>query len=165
MNHSRILAILGLAVFAIMTRLVPHPPNFTAINAVAVFCAFTLGHFGLACCVVYGAMFITDLIFGIHSQMLFVYVSLGLTLCLNRFRINSLIALPFSALIFFFVVNFGVWLIDGFYPPTFYGLGLCYVAALPFLMNQIISTCLYGFVLFKGFDLLERHVTGIQESY
>jgi hypothetical protein len=110
-------------------------------------------------------MFITDLIFGIHSQILSVYVSLGLTLCLNLFGINRLISLPLSALIFFFTVNFGVWLIDGLYPPTVFGLGLCYVAALPFLMNQMISTCLYGFVLFKGFALLERHFPTLQESY
>lgn len=165
MNHPRIFAIIGLAIFAIMTRLVPHPPNFTAVNAVAVFCAYTLGHFGLSCCVVYGTMFLTDLIFGIHSQMLSVYVSLGVTLCLNLFGINRLISLPLSALIFFFVVNFCVWLTDGLYPPTFFGLGLCYVAALPFLVNQMISTCLYGFVLFKGFTLLEKHFTTFQEGY
>lgn len=167
MNYTRLFAIFGLAVFAIMTRLFPHPPNFTAINAVAVFCAFTLGHFGLSCCVVYGAMLISDLILGIHSQMLLVYCSLGMTLLLNRSRINPLISLPLSSLIFFFFVNFGVWLFDGCggcYPRTLSGLGLCYVASLPFLMNEMISTCLYGFVLFSGFSFFEKHLPAISAN-
>lgn len=165
MNYCRLLFIFGLVVFATMSRLIPHPPNFTAINAVAVFCAFTLGHFGLSCCVVFGTMMFTDLIlFGIHSQMVSVYFSLGIILFLNRLRINPLLALPLSSIIFFIVSNFGVWMVDSFYPRTFSGLGLCYFAALPFLANELISTCLYGFILFNCFAFFEKSFPALQKS-
>ncbi|MFI5343070.1 MAG: DUF6580 family putative transport protein [Chlamydiales bacterium] len=164
MNYSRLLAVFGLVFFAVMSRLLPHPPNFTAINAVAVFSAFTLGHFGFSCGVVYGAMLISDLIFGLHSQLLFVYFSLGLILFISRFRMNPAVSLLLSPLIFFFVTNFGVWLIDGFYPQTLNGLGLCYLAALPFLANELIGSFFYGFVLFSGFALFEKYIPSIQKE-
>src|SRR3569623_126313 len=36
-NHSRLLALLGAIVVAAALRLVPHPPNFTPIGAMALF--------------------------------------------------------------------------------------------------------------------------------
>lgn len=164
MNYSRLIAIFALVFFAVMSRLIPHPPNFTAMTAIAVFSACRLGHFGLSCCVVYGAMMISDLIFGLHSQILSVYFSLGVTLFMSRLRINPAISLLLSPLIFFVFVNFGVWLIDGLYPQTINGLGLCYLAALPFLMNQLTSSFFYGFVLFGSFSLFEKYLPSIQQK-
>ena len=36
-NHSRLLAILSAILIAAVLRLVPHPPNFTPIGAMALF--------------------------------------------------------------------------------------------------------------------------------
>lgn len=157
MKHTRVFAVFGLVFFAIMSRLIPHLPNFTAITAVAVFSAFTLRNNGLSCCVVFAAMAISDLIIGLHSQLFSVYFSLGLTVFISRRFVNPAIALPFSSLFFFIVTNFGVWLLDGFYPLTLSGLGFCYMAALPFLINQLAGTCFYGFTLFALFSLYEKY--------
>ncbi|MGB8028479.1 MAG: DUF6580 family putative transport protein [Terracidiphilus sp.] len=43
---------------------------------------------------------------------------------------------------FFLVSNFGVWAGSAMYPPTLAGLGVCYVAGLPFYRNDLISTAL-----------------------
>ncbi len=43
---------------------------------------------------------------------------------------------------FFLVSNYGVWAGSGMYPHTLAGLGVCYVAGLPFYRNDLISTAL-----------------------
>jgi hypothetical protein len=44
---------------------------------------------------------------------------------------------------FFLVSNFGVWVANGgMYPPTFAGLGACYVAGLPFYRNDVAATAI-----------------------
>jgi hypothetical protein len=43
---------------------------------------------------------------------------------------------------FFAVSNFSVWAGSGMYPHTLAGLGACYVAAIPFYRNDLVSTSL-----------------------
>ena len=43
---------------------------------------------------------------------------------------------------FFLVSNFGVWAASGMYPPTLAGLGVCYLAGVPFYRNDLISTAI-----------------------
>jgi hypothetical protein len=58
-----------------------------------------------------------------------------------------------SAIGFYVVVDFGLWAFSAMYPHTAAGLGACYVAALPFLWNDLVSTALCATVLF-GFPVL-----------
>mgnify|MGYP007000161115 len=51
-----------------------------------------------------------------------------------------------SAIIFFVITNFGVWLL-GSYGYTFSGLITCYVLAIPFFTNTAISTIIYAFII------------------
>lgn len=151
MFTRRISIILGLVLVAFITRFIPHPPNFTAINAIALFAACTLRNHNLSLFIVFSAMFLSDLILGLHSQMFFVYASLGLTTLLGRTNLPLLGKLPASSLLFFVVVNFGVWLGDGLYPQTAAGLALCYVAAIPFYVNQLLGDLFFSFALFGLF--------------
>jgi len=49
---------------------------------------------------------------------------------------------------FFVVSNYGVWAASGMYPHTFAGLEACYVAAIPFYRNDLVSTAIVlGLVL------------------
>jgi hypothetical protein len=43
---------------------------------------------------------------------------------------------------FFLVSNYAVWAGSGMYPPTFAGLGACYVAGLPFYRNDLVATAI-----------------------
>ncbi|MFC1625895.1 DUF6580 family putative transport protein [Patescibacteria group bacterium] len=71
-----------------------------------------------------------------------------------------------SSNFFFFIwTNFGVWLLDswGMYPKNLAGLVSCYINALPFLKNQLISTFLFiplGFfvleTLFSSYTLAQK---------
>jgi hypothetical protein len=156
MNRARLFTVLGFIFFAMMSRFLPHPPNFTAINAIALFSAYTFGSIGISLFVVFISMFMSDLLFGLHAQMIFVYLSFSLTIFLSRFRWSVPITLIVSSFLFFVIVNFGVWLLDGLYPPNLQGLALCYVAALPFLANQLLGDLLYGLALFGLFSMSEK---------
>ena len=68
-----------------------------------------------------------------------------------------------SAVSFFLVSNFAVWLGGKLYPMTWSGLTACYVAAIPFFRNGIASDLLFSAVLF-GIPVLAAWLSaGAQE--
>ena len=62
-----------------------------------------------------------------------------------------------SATSFFVLSNFAVWAAGGLYPHTVAGLGACYVAAVPFYSNDLMSTALTAGALF-GLPALARQM-------
>lgn len=166
MSISRFVAVLGFILLGIMSRLLPHPPNATAINALALFSAFYLGNRWIAITTLFATMFISDLFFSVHSTASFVYIALGMIVligdaCNKRLKSDTLLYVtPFislaTSLLFFIVTNFGVWMTTSMYPKTLAGLGLCYLAAIPFLTTQIFWDLVYGSSLFGILFLLRR---------
>ena len=54
-----------------------------------------------------------------------------------------------SSVSFFLISNFAVWLAGYIaYPKTLAGLSACYVAAIPFFKNDVVSTILFSAVFF-----------------
>jgi hypothetical protein len=98
--------------------------------------------------------------------MFFVYSSFGLIvlmgnwLNLKQSLKRTICFLITSSLLFFVITNFGVWLSIPFYPKTVAGLGLCYLAAIPFLVNEMMGTLLYGVILFGWLVLAEHYHQG-----
>lgn len=158
-------------------RLVPHPPNFTPIAAMALFGGAHFPAIGSAPAVPFGAMLLSDAIlvlavYGWHGLgvMPFVYGSFALAVCLGR-RIRQRPRLPLvgaaaltSALLFYLVTNLGVWLCSPMYPPTCQGLIACYTAAIPFFGNTIAGDLFYASLLFGGFELMQRRVPVLRAS-
>ncbi|MGP8271531.1 MAG: DUF6580 family putative transport protein [Terracidiphilus sp.] len=62
---------------------------------------------------------------------------------------------------FFLVSNYAVWAGGGMYPRTLGGLGACFVAALPFYRNDLISTAIVAGLAF-GVPVLVRRMHGAQ---
>lgn len=159
MRYTRLLAILGVIFCGVASRFFPHPPNFTAVNAIALFSASTLG-FGASLSTVFSMMLISDVVIGFHSSMFYVYLSLSLIVLLGRWIYSryslgrTLAFLPVCSLLFFFVTNFGAWLGNPMYPQTYSGLGICYIAAIPFLASQVLGDLFYGALFFGCFELL-----------
>ena len=60
-----------------------------------------------------------------------------------------------SSLAIYIISDFGVWLSGGLYPHTWEGFTTCYVAALPFLRNWLLSDLFYGGLLFGAFYLAQ----------
>jgi len=66
---------------------------------------------------------------------------------------------------FFLLSNFAVWIGNAMYPHTAAGLGLCYVAAIPFYANDVMSTAITAGAFF-GLPALARNIAAtMQEAY
>ena len=163
-KHARLLAILSAILIAASLRLMPHPPNFTPIGAMALFGGAYFGRHALAFAAPLGALLLSDAVIGFHSGMPYVYASvarialvgLAVRTKLTPLRIGA--AAVASSVLFFAVTNFGVWLADGMYPQTLSGLAACYAAAIPFFQNTLAGDLVFTTLLFGGFALVERRV-------
>jgi hypothetical protein len=58
-----------------------------------------------------------------------------------------------SSLGFWIWTNFGVWATSGLYSKTLTGLGECYIAALPFLLNSLIGDMIWGLAILGVYSL------------
>ncbi len=170
MRNSRFLIITLFIVAAALLRLLPHPPNFSPITAIALFGGAYFSHRGLALIVPLLAMGISDLFLGFHQVMPFVYgsflvaVVIGFALKSNKKVLPIATGAVGASVLFFLVTNFGVWLTGTMYPATFSGLIACYTAAIPFFQNTLLSGLLYSGVLFGSFELLKRKYPALAVS-
>ena len=156
--------ILIIIILAAVTRLIPHPPNFTPLIAIGLFGGAYIHNRSLAVLIPIGAMFLSDLFLGFHGTVYFVYGSLLLVTILGMLLIkkitirNYTIAALSSSFLFFLITNFGVWLTSSYYPKNIQGILSCYTMALPFLGNTLAGTLLYSSVMFGGYELLKWSV-------
>ena len=150
-----------LIVLGIVSRLVPHLSQFTAILAVAMFSGMYLNR-RLALVVPLALMVATDAIIGFHDTMFFTWGSMlavsiiGVWLRDRKSFTTVFVGSVFSSVLFFVVTNFGAWL-SPLYPDTWAGLRECYVMAVPFFRSTLLSTVAYSMVLYAGYAwLLQR---------
>tara|TARA_Y100000590_G_scaffold126542_1_gene144726 strand:- start:70 stop:576 length:507 start_codon:yes stop_codon:yes gene_type:complete len=144
-----------------LTRIFPHPPNFTPILALAIFGGAYFPNKIAALTLPVIAMFLSDLILGFHSQMYVVYGTIVILSFLgNIIKTKNIKNLAISGLVgslfFFIITNFSVWISGSLYPLTFDGLIQCYIMAIPFFHNTLISTLLFISVLFFGYNFAEK---------
>lgn len=156
-------------VLAAASRLVPHPPNFTPIAAMALFGGAYFGDKRAAFLVPLAAMFLSDLCLGLHSLIPVVYGSFALMVCVGlwlreRKRLMTIAGCALvNSLLFFITTNFAVWAMGSFYPKTFSGLTACFIAAIPFFGNTIMGDAFYAALLFGGFALAENKFPALRE--
>ena len=161
-NHARLAALFSAIVAAAALRLVPHPPNFSPIDAMALFSGAYLGRRWVAFAAPLAALFLSDLVLGFYHGMATVYatvalvVAIGWSLSSRRTPLRIAGAAVAGSVTFFLITNFGMWLFSGFYPLTSAGLAACYVAAIPFFQNTVAGDLFYAALLFGGFALAEH---------
>jgi hypothetical protein len=156
---------------AAASRLLPHPPNLTPVAAMALFGGAHFPDKRAAFFVTLAAMFLSDLVIGLHRGIPVVYGCFALIVCigmaLRRERRRRPLPIAAAALgssiLFFLITNFAVWARGVLYPKTFAGLAACYVAAIPFFRNTLIGDLAYSAILFGGFALLEWRYRTIRE--
>ena len=146
MNYLKIS--LGIFIVLAASRFVPHPPNFTSLIALSLYVPLIFGLKFIPVLIL--SFIITDLFIGLHSLTLFTYGSIifiGLASKFFRskiyFRISGALI---GACLFFLITNFGVWSL-GYYGYTFEGLATCYILAIPFFGNTLVSTLLYSLLI------------------
>lgn len=157
----RFLVLAGLILAAAFTRLIPHPPNFTAIGAMALFGGAYFSKKSFAYAVPLIAMFLSDIIIGFHPGMYAVYLSfilivmIGISLS-NKKKIGNIFLASVSASVLFFVItNFALWLTGVLYPKTAAGLAACFTAAIPFFHYTLLGDLFFVGILFGAFELVK----------
>lgn len=144
----------GLIFLATLTRLIPHPWNFTAIGAVTLLAGREFKDVKLALFVPFISLLVSDLFLGFHKTMFFTYgamILVGLIASFCREWLSGLKifgAAFFSSLIFFGVSNFGVWWVGNLYPHTWQGFTQCLFMALPFFKGQVMGDFFFTGALF-----------------
>jgi hypothetical protein len=162
MKMNRFTVLIAMVAAGTAARLIPHPPNFSPMAALALFGGATFANRRVAFLVPLAAMLLSDLVLGFSVITPVVYGSFALITCLGlwlrrRQTVGRLaIASVAAAVLFFTVANFGVWALDNYYPRTLPGLTECYTAAIPFFRNTLGSNLFYSAVLFGGLALAER---------
>jgi hypothetical protein len=169
MNTTRFTILAGMMLAALAARFIPHPMNFSPIGAIALFSGAQFRDKRVAFLVPMIPMFLADLATGLHVLIPFVYGSFALSICLglwlrrDRRPWRVLITALMGAVCFFLITNFGVWWLLGTYPRTATGLATCYVAAIPYFQNTLLSDLFYSGLLFGGFALAEYRFPTVRE--
>jgi hypothetical protein len=148
---------ISLILILAFARLIPHPPNFTPIIAVALISGYFFKNINLSLLILLVAMLLSDLFIGFYENMIFVYASLLLITFVfhkisKKINFKNLFIYCFAgSLIFFIVSNFGVWVLgspgvlDVAYERNLSGLVECYILAIPFFGNTFLSTLIFAY--------------------
>ncbi|HZW39801.1 MAG TPA: DUF6580 family putative transport protein [Ignavibacteriaceae bacterium] len=155
----RTFLLVGLILMAAIVRLLPHPPNFAPITAMALFGGAYFSNKKLSFIVPLVALVLTDVVLGFHYLVPAVYVSfmmivmVGLMLK-NNVKFGTVMAASLASSILFFVVtNFAEWAFGIMYPKTALGLAECFTMAIPFFHNTLLGDLLFTGVMFGAFEL------------
>jgi len=173
----------GMILLAALSRLLPHPHNFTPVGGMALFGAAYFTRKYLAFLIPIAAMWLSDLVLNnlVYAKMypefysgftwmgnLWVYASfilialLGFGLLQKVKPLRLLGASLGASTLFFIVTNFGVWIGGLTYPKTWEGLVACYTAAIPFFWNTLAGDLFYVGVLFGAFAFLQNRYPALQ---
>ena len=161
MNYIK--GIIFITLILVLSRIIPHPPNFTPILAGVIFLPFIKKDLAFSIIAPLAAMLISDLIIGMHSLMLWTYAPIIFLSCLTYYfnqdsilRIGTLAVV--SPMVFFLVSNFGVWISGSSYTEDMSGLIECYFNAIPFYASSAISCLLFtALFYFLRLALLKRN--------
>ena len=163
-TQSGLIFIISVIISGAFFRFIPHWPNFTPIAAMALFGGAYIGRKHLAFLIPFAAMFLSDLILGLHNNMWAVYLAFGITVLIGTMirknvRVLSVVtASILSSVLFFLLTNFAAWLASPIYPQTFTGLMQSYLAGLAFFndgayglsffLNEITGALFYNGLFF-----------------
>lgn len=173
------LALSGLIVLAALSRLLPHPPNFSPVEAIALFGGAYFASRQWALVVPLLAMLLSDLALGaVHGasyatyfgglSFWSVYACIALSTVMGfglRGKVGGTRLLGYSlagSVLFFLVTNFTAWVGSPAYPQTSAGLVASYVAGIPFFKWTVLGTLAYAALLFGGFALLRSRVPALR---
>ncbi|HEY9123149.1 MAG TPA: hypothetical protein PK252_04400 [Bacteroidales bacterium] len=175
--HLRYGVITLMVLLAAFSRLLPHPPNFAPIGAMALFGAAYFSQRYLSFLIPIISMWLSDLVLNnvVYSQYFdhfvwfyqgcywtygaFIMIGLIGFVALKRIKIRNLIlASLLASIIFFLLSNFGVWASTNMYPKSFSGLMTCYAAGLPFFKNTLLGDFVYIGVLFGAFEFAQSRM-------
>lgn len=160
----------ALIVLAVVSRLLPHPPNFVFVGALGLLAGCHLRGVQVVL-VPLVAMLLSDIIghvaavpgMGFYHPLVMVSVYVGIALSgvigMSLRRNRSALRIGAAGLAcstsFFLLSNFGNWA-AGMYPATLAGLASCYTAALPFFQYTLAGDLFYASITFGSLALWQH---------
>lgn len=175
-----IIAITGImrVVFNFTSELSPLT-NFSPIGAMALFGGAYFSQRGKAMGFPLLTLLVSDIILQqtvfseysnglLYSGWYWVYGAFALMaitgrLLMKKVSAGSVLLSAFvCTMIHWIVTDFGVWLGSNIYPQTAAGFGACLVAAIPFELNFIGGTLVYGILMFGAFEWLQQRNKQLQ---
>ncbi|MFH1846694.1 MAG: DUF6580 family putative transport protein [Candidatus Omnitrophota bacterium] len=150
-----------LIILGFLLRLLPHAPNMVPIAAIALFSGAYLNK-KIVPWVPFCIMALSDMIIGLHSVVFFTwgsFIIIGfMGGMLKKRKTPGFVfgASVLSALLFFVITNFGVALM--WYPHTMQGFIACYIKALPFLRNTLVSNVVFSLAIFGVYEVSLKFV-------
>ena len=149
--------VLILIIFGIVSRIIPHPPNFSPVTAIALFGGLNFSNKKIAFIIPLLILIISDFFLGFSLINLIVYISFILVVFIGtRIKKITIQNILLSSFIFFLVSNFGVWLIG--YPMTLDGLLLCYTMAIPFFGYSVAGDIFFGYLFRFSFSKISSYI-------
>lgn len=151
------LLIAGLLLLGIGWRLMPHLPNFAPVGAIAITAGMVF-RWRRAVWLPLTVVILSDLVIGLYHGFMWTWLSIALIPFVGILLRNQplLWRIPLGALgaslLFFAISNFGVWVSSGMYAHTLAGFIDCYVMALPFLRNTMMSDLVFTSLLLTAFE-------------
>ena len=180
--------LIAIILLAALSRLIPHPMNFTPIAAIGLFGAAYFSKKWMAFFIPLVALWISDLVINnVYYPIVFpeyyngftllspgwywIYGAFALIIFMGTFLLkkvkpgNLLASSLLASVIFFLVTNFGTWMSGTLYPKTTEGLMACYTAAIPFFWNTLAGDFFFVTALFGVFIWLENRYPTIAAPY
>jgi len=155
------LIVAGMILAAAFVRLVPHPPNFTPVAAMALFGGRYFSKRSIAFLIPLLAMILTDMIIGFHYLVPIVYfcfmliVGVGIILR-KKNKLSWLVGGAITAsTLFFIITNFAEWVFGIIYAKTFSGLITCFIVAVPFYATSMLGDLFFVGLMFYSFELIQ----------
>src|SRR5262245_33043840 len=165
--------ILMLIAVAAVSRLFPHPENFSPIAAMALFAGAFIPGKKNSMWIPLAALLLSDILLqlffknGFYRDMIFVYGSFAAVVLIGKkIRDTSspvwvLGASVAASVMFYLVTNFGTWLMYDMYPHDFSGLIQSYAEGLEFFRGTLLGDLFYTTVLFGSYILARRRYPAI----
>ena len=170
-SFSYLVILAVLIALGVAGRLLPHPPNFTPMAAIALFAGFIFIKRYMAVVAVISTMLLCDYFaFGSLSaswfgskSMFVVYLALLFPIVFKNLLQKKLGVLRIfgaaiaSSTVFFLATNFAVWAFSPMYEKTLEGLVLCYTMAIPFFQNTVAGDLIWSGVIFGAYLVLRNY--------
>lgn len=172
-SKNHIILIVGTIILLGISRLLPHPYNFTPLGGMAILgaayfqstiwkyvvpmVAFYLSDL-LVSNVLYASFYADQGFVWFSSHMIWTYgatitIVLFSSLILRRKSFKNILgASLLGAVLFFVISNFGSWIADPIYPKSIGGLTTAFIAGIPFFPATLASTVLYASL---GYGVIE----------
>lgn len=155
--------VVALILMGVVSRLVPHAWNFSPVMAIALFAGALLPRWW-GPLLTLAIVAISDVFLGWHSTVPYTWGAFLLTAMLGGWLRRAptpgriFTGALAGSILFFLITNFGVWVEGLLYPRTLDGLQQCFVAAIPFFRNSLLSDLVFTAAFFGGYALVSRAV-------